>query len=61
MDNDEQRDYEEEKYNREFCPECGYSPCILTTRYDPHLSARLHELEETDILLKDNKEHYPNI
>lgn len=61
MNNDDERDYAEEKYNRELCPECGYSPCILTSTYDPELSARLHELEETDILLKNGNEHYPNI
>ena|SRR5215831_5625061 len=27
MDQDQQRDYAEEKYNRHFCPECGTSPC----------------------------------
>lgn len=32
MDNDEQRDYEEEKYNRDLCPECDYSPCHCPER-----------------------------
>ena len=27
MDQDQQRDYAEEKYNQEFCPACGTSPC----------------------------------
>lgn len=27
MDSDEQRDYAEEKYLREFCVPCGTSPC----------------------------------
>lgn len=27
MDQDQERDAAEEKYNREFCPACGTSPC----------------------------------
>jgi len=27
MDNDEQRDYAEEQYNRDLCPGCSNSPC----------------------------------
>lgn len=27
MDNDEQRDYQEEQYWKNWCPECGTSPC----------------------------------
>jgi hypothetical protein len=27
MDNSDERDYEEEQYNRNLCPECDYSPC----------------------------------
>jgi hypothetical protein len=27
MDQDQQRDPAEERYNREFCPACGTSPC----------------------------------
>lgn len=45
MDNDQERDFAEEKYNRELCPECGYSPCILTKEYDPHESYLLHETD----------------
>lgn len=31
MDQDQQRDYSEEQYNRHLCPDCDYSPCIGDT------------------------------
>lgn len=27
MDNNDERDYEEEQYWKNFCPACGVSPC----------------------------------
>lgn len=43
MDNDDQRDSVEERYNADLCPLCDYSPCIrgsvegsCETVYDPN-------------------------
>ena len=34
MDQDQERDYAEERYNAEFCPACGASPCGWDGRPD---------------------------